>query len=840
MTEITWIHLSDWHQKGDECDREVILNALVRDIENRARISPNLVNIDFIIFSGDVAFSGKANEYEAAKEKLFEPILRATNRESRDLFIIPGNHDLDRDIVSSLPSDLRNWPVALNEVNNWLREDDKRALILKPFSEFKKFVTSYTNQLTPEYGDKHTFKKGNKEIALLGLNTALICGRFEDSEYGFTHAGEPQIEDPKNETFDCDLKIAVLHHPFSWLNQEDRKRLNGRLTNQCDFILTGHEHTPQQLPIPNNKGFCLHVSTCCSNKRIPDDPFEINAYNFVHFNLETRHVVIFLRRFNIELAEWQDDTKTRRDGKFEFNLNGSISQKKIVPRLEKARLNTIREMAQVAGSSDDETLVGQFMYKLYEPLIIINNLSEKITRDKILETKWPGDVSDPINPIKSAIIESMQKYEEGAAVEGLIAIRDSTNHLLDAASSLDDEQMRKIAEILVYHYLLIGKLAINKDNSYISSNVIDARSSIASKAVEKKFRIIAYRTIETIEEMGAIGAQEEFGKAVEFAIEAMKGIGAIASKQGIEYEYATAWIASFIGKLAVAAINYKLNNEANLAAMTLGGVGLTSAEKGLKFASTSSAGALEKVAKECFGLRCSDIANSAITYLRNIGNLAAKNNIANVVGQVADSFGHLVESAAEQGQYDIIPVITWSIGLIGIQSSAKKELAEPTHALVDWLDRVVKITGQLEKFNKRSEVILQVLKNLGIIGQKAAENGIPNVASRVAFSFGSISSIAIRNNIDRQLIESSLDMIFAAAKETTKCDSSMGSVIFHLGRSYNELQCYAKAEDASRLATEIDHPQSILAWIQLQKSLLGQGKKDEADFALEEYKKRKS
>jgi 3',5'-cyclic AMP phosphodiesterase CpdA len=71
MTGLTWLHLSDWHQGSKEFDREVVRDKLVEDLENRKTISPDLVKIDFIIFSGDVANSAKPEEYQAAKEELF-------------------------------------------------------------------------------------------------------------------------------------------------------------------------------------------------------------------------------------------------------------------------------------------------------------------------------------------------------------------------------------------------------------------------------------------------------------------------------------------------------------------------------------------------------------------------------------------------------------------------------------------------------------------------------------------------------------------------------------------------------------------------------------------------
>ena len=100
MAGLTWLHLSDWHQKEKDFDRQVVLKAfLIKDIENRKTISLDLEKIDFIIFSGDVAFSGKTEEYQAAKKELFEPILKACGLGPDKLFIVPGNHDIDRDQI---------------------------------------------------------------------------------------------------------------------------------------------------------------------------------------------------------------------------------------------------------------------------------------------------------------------------------------------------------------------------------------------------------------------------------------------------------------------------------------------------------------------------------------------------------------------------------------------------------------------------------------------------------------------------------------------------------------------------------------------------------------------
>lgn len=67
MSDITWIHLSDWHQKGPDFDRQVVRDALIKDLRERTNIDPILKHVDFVVFSGDLAYNGESSEYETAR-----------------------------------------------------------------------------------------------------------------------------------------------------------------------------------------------------------------------------------------------------------------------------------------------------------------------------------------------------------------------------------------------------------------------------------------------------------------------------------------------------------------------------------------------------------------------------------------------------------------------------------------------------------------------------------------------------------------------------------------------------------------------------------------------------
>ncbi len=326
MTEVNWLHLSDWHQRGKEFDRQVVCKALIRDIKERVKISPELEKIDFVIFSGDLAYNGKSEEYQKAKEQFLQPILDACGLKPEQLFIVPGNHDMDREQFELLPAGLKKPLSSEAEVQNWLTHDHKRARVLEPFQAFSDFVKGYSRQKHPDYADIQRIKIGDKEIALLGLNSAWMCGRNKNKigDRGSVIVGEPQIHGVLYEISNANLKIAVLHHPFDWLAEFDCDRIEDQLRQNCDFILRGHQHKPKVEIAGGTSGDCVIIPAGSSyDRRIAANPRYVNSYNFVHLDLSTDNGIAFLRRWSDTRNIWLEDIDSCDGGKCKFSLHKS-------------------------------------------------------------------------------------------------------------------------------------------------------------------------------------------------------------------------------------------------------------------------------------------------------------------------------------------------------------------------------------------------------------------------------------------------------------------------------------------------------------------------------------
>ena len=167
MAGLTWLHLSDWHQKGKEFDRDVVRDRLLEDIHDRVkRVSPQVEQVDFVVFSGDVAHKGKESEYQEARKQLFNPLLATLDLEPDRLFIVPGNHDLDRDAFELLPAAVLDPFTSEAQIQEWLTNEKKLNRLLEPFEAYNQFVKPFAN------GDLSAYSSIQ---ALISREIILLC-----------------------------------------------------------------------------------------------------------------------------------------------------------------------------------------------------------------------------------------------------------------------------------------------------------------------------------------------------------------------------------------------------------------------------------------------------------------------------------------------------------------------------------------------------------------------------------------------------------------------------------------------------------------------------------------
>ena len=338
METITWLHLSDLHfEASDRFNRQVVLKALWNDI--KACCAKGL-RPDFILFTGDVAYHGKASEYRLTAEHFFDPLLMATGLGKEQLFIVPGNHDVDWDAIDPIvAAGCLAILTSRHDVNEFLASGRDRSHAFCKFYDYADFVNKYFGE-NLSFDDEYYFYVktiqigiGKRRVAVLGLNSAWMSGFAKDPDGGALDqgrllVGERQVVEALKQAEEADLRIALMHHPFSWLQEEfDGKHVERLLRAECHFILHGHLHESQISIERTLEGNTVVIPAGAAYDR-REWP---NGYNFVQLDFEAGKGMVYLRRYSDRRRRWVEDIDAVEGGQFEFNLPEPLRPQELAP-----------------------------------------------------------------------------------------------------------------------------------------------------------------------------------------------------------------------------------------------------------------------------------------------------------------------------------------------------------------------------------------------------------------------------------------------------------------------------------------------------------------------------
>lgn len=239
------LQLSDIHfttRVGDETSvHDDVRHELVSDI----RVLRALVGqpLQAVAVAGDVAFSGKRAEYELAAQWL-DQIIDACGCSHTAVLTIPGNHDVNRDLIRKsakiLHRSLRQVrpAQARTELAELMRSGD--PLLLDKLHEYQAFAacygTPFDSPTAPNWVRRFMLSDA-AGLDIVGLSTVQICGGDAEDAEGSMFLGECQYVLQRNPSIE---NIVLMHHPMHWLR--DRIDAEPYLTSRAKVLIYGHEH----------------------------------------------------------------------------------------------------------------------------------------------------------------------------------------------------------------------------------------------------------------------------------------------------------------------------------------------------------------------------------------------------------------------------------------------------------------------------------------------------------------------------------------------------------------------------------------------------------------------
>ena len=248
------VHLCDIHIRVPK-ESNVIFGRVPKLADAiAAEIDPAVTDY-VIVLAGDTVFSGGNNEFVAASDfirMLRQELAQRFSNCTGHLVIAPGNHDCEFTEDQFARASLLQ-KASLIEVPS----ASTTALIVKPLSNYFAFSAQMVGVESSLSHDNPFFKEVGVEtkdgrISFRIVNSAWAAS-MNQKNAGSLFYPLPMIPDDE-QLASCNYRLTVIHHPSNWFKPEIAKQLCDRLEAISDFILTGHEHVPDNFMLVKSDG----------------------------------------------------------------------------------------------------------------------------------------------------------------------------------------------------------------------------------------------------------------------------------------------------------------------------------------------------------------------------------------------------------------------------------------------------------------------------------------------------------------------------------------------------------------------------------------------------------
>lgn len=220
--------------------------------------------------------------------------------------------------------------------------------------------------------------------------------------------------------------------------------------------------------------------------------------------------------------------------------------------------------------------------EMLKPSVVINILAKEINKKNILSAVqedrekmedgitgfsfsrgFPRIEKDPILPIIDIVRSSLMKFDFETVKEGLKAIKDRVDYILNNETFTEEEE-RRVSIYIFNHLTAIGKLAASRKDEVSIAEVINCMQKLGIRGSMKElpnvtlfsihyldqifdslrffqFESPIRQVVDSLEYIGLIGANRRFEIAIESAATSLEKIGIAAAKDKFGDTVLIAW-----------------------------------------------------------------------------------------------------------------------------------------------------------------------------------------------------------------------------------------------------------------------------------------------------------
>jgi DNA repair exonuclease SbcCD nuclease subunit len=238
------LHISDFHFVDSP-------HSIRRQSKVVSKLVEEVQKVDMIFFTGDLVHKGnKESDFTKAAIQLFNPLLQKLNLNISDLFICPGNHDVNRtEILESNISYIYEKINSNQLLNNFVKKANNKdyKLSFASTANYFNFFNIFFKQSIKDNSDivhrlYSIYKREylNKKIGIVSLNSAWVS--YSDEDRGQLLFPEILLQEASDQIKDCFYKVVLIHHPLEFLAYFNKTIIEDIIFQDFDFLFLGDIH----------------------------------------------------------------------------------------------------------------------------------------------------------------------------------------------------------------------------------------------------------------------------------------------------------------------------------------------------------------------------------------------------------------------------------------------------------------------------------------------------------------------------------------------------------------------------------------------------------------------
>jgi hypothetical protein len=390
MSFIRVLHVSDLHARAESrIDQDEIVAAMLADATTLADARP----FDLAVVSGDLAFAGKAKEYEIARKLLLDRVQEQLGLGPDRTIMVPGNHDVDRSMIDEITElGLAQYLCDRELVNRVLDQQDQLAAAvrrLEAWEAFRKdFYAVAPSRDSAPLAQTWLLDLDGSAVGAAALNSAWRCSGDDDRHKLLL--GDRQVKNALDAIAGADVRLVALHHPTEWLMAFDEDLARGLFEQRMTIVFSGHEHAADPVSQMSSRGQAIYSRAGC----LYETHEYRNSYNVVDIDAESGRVTIGIRAWSQQRRAFDAALDVTSEGRLEFTLPMDRLLPVAVPRYTPV-LQGLGDLAHEvsvvadrlpdrAGTSIEDLLVARRFWPLpYEEVAAARELDEEAAPEPV-------------------------------------------------------------------------------------------------------------------------------------------------------------------------------------------------------------------------------------------------------------------------------------------------------------------------------------------------------------------------------------------------------------------------------------------------------------------------